>query len=122
VSDPDARWGHDDGSGYWNPEPDRPEKPEPIRSAIPELLALAGEARGVKWRDELAPALNAAQAAGWDWPRIGKAASLLIFDPQGEPRSLTDATRDPIARERHASEPPPEWREARQALERGRAK
>jgi hypothetical protein len=118
MSDPDARWGHDDDSGYWNPEP---EKPGPIQSAVPELLALAAEVRGPKWRDDLAPALVAAQSANWDWPRIGKAASLLIFDPEGDPRSLTDATRDPVTRPRRASVPPAEWREARQALERERA-
>ena len=116
MSDPDARWGLDD-EDYWTPES---EPAAPVESAIPELLALAAKARGGKWRDRLEPAITAAQTAGWDWPRIGKAASLLIFDPDGEPRALTDATRDPVRRQG-----PGDYASgaaaAREALERARA-
>ena len=119
MSDPDARWGHDD-EDCWTPDADR--KPDELQMATAELLELAGAVRGHRWRDDLAPALVAAQSAGWDWPRRARLACRLIFDPQGEPRSLSDASRDPVARdERKASEPPAEWRAARQALEALRA-
>lgn len=112
MSDPDARWGYDDDAG---PEPGA------LMMATAEVLALAAAVRGRRWRDELAPALVAAQSAGWDWPRRGRAACMLIFDPSGDPRSLTDASRDPVARKPDAAAPPPEYLEARQALERARA-
>jgi hypothetical protein len=110
MSDPDAP--------VW-PEGER--QPDVLTMATAELLDLAAAVRGQHWRDELAPALVAAQSAGWDWPRRARAACLLIFDPSGEPRSLTDASRDPVTRKPERAAPPPEYREARLALERARA-
>lgn len=110
MSDPDApRWPADDPA------------PGALMMATTELLELARAVRGGRWRDELSTALIAAQTNGWDWPRRGRAATLLIFDPDAEPRSLTDASRDPVARQAVRAAPTPEFREARLALERQRA-
>lgn len=113
MSDPDARWGYDDTET--EPEPGA------LMMATTQLLELARAVRGQRWRDDLAPALVAAQSNGWDWPRRGRAACLLIFDPEADPRSLADASRDPVRRISGPSEPSPEWRRARQELERKRA-
>lgn len=102
------------------PAEPEPEQPAGIHPATAELLALAAAVRGSRWRDQLAPALNAAHDAGWDWPRTGRSASLLIFDADAEPRALTDATRNPLDRKQPAA-PTAEWREARQRLEAARA-
>lgn len=119
MSDPDARWGHDDEACH-DLAADR--KPGELQMATAQLLDLAGAVHGHAWRDALAPALVGAQSAGWDWPRRARLACQLIFDPHGEPRSLTDASRDPVARsERRVSVPPDEFRAAREALERARA-
>ena len=124
MSDPDAQWGMEPEDD-WTPSAcagdARAPAPTPLQMATPQLLELAGAVRGQPWRDQLAPALVAARDAGWDWPRRALAACRLIFDPDGEPRTLTEAARSPVARGGGRSDPQAEWRAARQALEAGKA-
>lgn len=125
MSDPDGPdyWDHeDDRSDPW-PPPD-PAEPGALMMATPQLLELAKAVRGAGWAARLAPALVAAVDGGWDWARRGRTASLLIFDPEGDPRSITEAARNPVQRVLGPSEPSDEYRrlrEARQRLEQSRA-
>lgn len=119
MSDPDgpSYWDHEDDRAESWPPPD-PAEPGALMMATPELLELAKAVRGHDWAARLAPALVAAVDAGWDWARRGRTASLLIFDPEGDPRSITEAARNPVQRAGGASVPPAEWRQARAELER----
>jgi hypothetical protein len=112
MSDPDARWGLE--------REDEPSRPSPLMMATAQLLELASAVRGPAWRDQLAPALVAAQDAGWDWERRGRAACRLIFDASAEPRALTDATRDPVKRQERGDYTAGAAA-VREALERARA-
>lgn len=115
MSDPDgpSYWDHEDDRAEPWPPPD-PAEPGALMMATPQLLELA----------VAAPALVAAVDAGWDWQRRGRTASLLIFDPQGDPRSITEAARNPVQRVGGPSHPSDEYRklrEARARLEQSRA-
>jgi hypothetical protein len=125
MSDPDgpSYWDHEDDRAEPWPPPD-PAEPGALMMATPELLELARAVRGHDWSARLAPALVAAVDAGWDWARRGRTASLLIFDPEGDPRSITEAARNPVQRVGGPSAPSSEYRklrEARQRLEQSRA-
>ena len=116
MSDPDGPdyWDHEDDRAETWPPQDRAE-PGALMMATPQLLELAKAVRGPDWAARLAPALVAAVDAGWDWARRGRTASLLIFDPDGDPRSLTEASRSPVKRADGPSSPSDEYRKLREA-------
>jgi hypothetical protein len=96
---------------------DRPE----IRRAVPALIALAGAVRPDWQEDDLQAAIVAAATAGWDWPRVLVEVVRLLVDPEGSPRDLREASRDPKV-SRLAPEPGTEARGAelvRKALQGG---
>jgi len=74
-----------------------------LKSARPELLALATAVRDEGWAAQLDGALTAAAYnSDWDWPRTARYAARLIFDPEAQPRELLDAVRGPIERTKPA--------------------
>lgn len=75
-----------------------------IRRAVPALIVLALDVRP-DWQEiELRSAIIAAATAGWDWPRVLVEVVRLLVDPNGSPRDLREASRDPL---KATAAPPP---------------
>jgi hypothetical protein len=92
-----------------------------IRPATPQLLDLAEAVRGTRWRDELAPALLSARAAGWDWPRTLLEVARLLVAEDASPGDLAAAARRPLPRVTVAPEVAARGAaQAREALQAGR--
>ena len=85
--------------------------PPEIRRAVPALIALATHVRPDWDEPDLQAAIVAAATAGWDWPRVLVEVVRLLVDPDGSPRDLREASRDPLK----ASRPPEPGTEARGA-------
>lgn len=71
------------------------EAPE-IRRAVPALVALAATVRPDWDESDLQAAIVAAATAGWEWPRVLVEVVRLLVDPEGSPRDLREACRDPL--------------------------
>ncbi|MEU6709946.1 hypothetical protein ABZ897_00590 [Nonomuraea sp. NPDC046802] len=67
-----------------------------IRRAVPALIALAANVRPDWNETELQSAIVAAATAGWEWPRVLVEVVRLLVDPNGSPRDLREASRDPL--------------------------
>jgi hypothetical protein len=83
-----------------------------IKSAMPELIALAEASRPDWDADELRGALVGAAERGWPWPRALVATATLLADPDGMPRDLRARTSDPL----HPAAPEPGDPQARAAI------
>ncbi|MFC4006565.1 hypothetical protein ACFOY2_04990 [Nonomuraea purpurea] len=71
------------------------EVPE-IRRAVPALVALSLAVRPDWQETDLRSAIVAAATAGWEWPRVLVEVVRLLVDPDGSPRDLREASRDPL--------------------------
>jgi len=67
-----------------------------IRSAQPELLALAAVMRPDWEGRALSGALHSAAHNGWPWPRAFLATARLLADPDAQPRDLLAEIADPL--------------------------
>lgn len=67
-----------------------------IRRAVPALVVLALDVRPDWQETDLRSAIVAAATAGWDWPRVLVEVVRLLIDPDGSPRDLREASRDPL--------------------------
>ncbi|MEV0382336.1 hypothetical protein [Nonomuraea sp. NPDC050643] len=87
------------------------ENPPEIRRAVPALIALAANVRPDWNESDLQSAIVAAATAGWDWPRVLVEVVRLLVDPDGSPRDLREASRNPLK----VSRPPEPGTESRGA-------
>lgn len=69
-----------------------------IKSAVPELTALALAARPGWTETAVTGAIMAAKTAGWSWPRTLTRMARLVADPDAEPQQMLDELRDPLKR------------------------
>ncbi|MFB4280813.1 hypothetical protein ACBJ59_36375 [Nonomuraea sp. MTCD27] len=87
------------------------ENPPEIRRAVPALIALATGVRPDWNETDLQSAIVAAATAGWEWSRVLVEVVRLLVDPDGSPKDLREASRDPLK----AGRPPEPGTEVRGA-------
>lgn len=69
-----------------------------IDLTVADLAMFACAGRDDWDRDDMTGAVTAARSSGWTWERLTLETARLMADPEGAPRDLREACRDPLER------------------------